>query len=381
MSLSVCQRLQGIRGNKMCPCCGTTWENNEELLKHLWKQNRKEPSPFDESFLCPWTLCVARLRDIPALKDHIKTHTGERDHVCPHLIDWTPGNRTLCLRTYPSAKSLSRHRQRAHRYLSTTQRAEHPYVDKNSGRPLEDVPLLGLGDSEDNHPIIKIEDDSQSDGSNSEPTSAVNEDTIKEHWSEVVRRLRPRGNWPSHEIQQAHPSGASPDDTQVDAIQGSYLSQPDVHAIKTEGGYDHPMSSPSYPIINGPSEYAPPSHPSQPSNDWYGYLTNGYLPSSRNVYDWFSSTLYDRSYYQNANTHGTYSYPQTLPYHHDTSMMGPGNSYGASGVGLGSGGFYESSSTGMHPDGSQSSDSDLSNSHDHWYLDSQVYGYSDTRNA
>ncbi|CAL1708728.1 unnamed protein product [Somion occarium] len=63
------------------------------------------------------------------LYEHVKSHIGFNDCICPHLIDSRPGNRVRCTYNDCYSRILGKHRRTDHGYDKASGFSVDPYVD------------------------------------------------------------------------------------------------------------------------------------------------------------------------------------------------------------------------------------------------------------
>ena len=260
----------------------------------------------------------------------------------------------LCGKTYPSSKSLQRHRQTVHKYNSVKHTADDPYVDSHSNQTLESAPLLGLGESEDFHTLIEVEEGSQNNGNSSgdsdppssRPDSRSEEDRVMDDWKDLIGHTHPHGTWPRQE-------------THYDHNPGHTYNQPQTHTPHEQGSPQHTAS-----LVNAGNNHDLPAFGAAPSPPVFPatYPQPDYL-TTRAFQNWVASTNREtaNSHLNTYNplelSHGghirapNYEYQPNLgltPYSQSSSQYGTDvtgsgnmNMYGLPGFDFGYGNFWE----------------------------------------
>ncbi|KAK7678695.1 hypothetical protein QCA50_018277 [Cerrena zonata] len=126
--------FRGIPGNYQCPECHKNHDSSIELREHLWTHREADAkesiSNKNRRHKCPHLKCAGKIfAQTTPIKVHFRIHTREtKTFVCPHLVFWTPGDRTLCGYATTRQSRLGDHILADHMDQEDLQTAKHPWV-------------------------------------------------------------------------------------------------------------------------------------------------------------------------------------------------------------------------------------------------------------
>ncbi|CAL1708736.1 unnamed protein product [Somion occarium] len=120
------------------PTCHVQVARFEDWLAHI----RTHVTDGRDDTACPWMGCDRAYQRQHWLYEHVKSHIGFNDLVCPHLTDSRPGSRVRCTYTSCYSHLFGTHRSKIHGWNKKCRDSIDPYVDDLS-QDLESVVLSG----------------------------------------------------------------------------------------------------------------------------------------------------------------------------------------------------------------------------------------------
>ncbi|KAI0354091.1 hypothetical protein OH77DRAFT_1522018 [Trametes cingulata] len=120
---------------RQCPHC---------MKWMLTDYNRHLKIHFEPEYICPFPGCGKGFHQQSNLKTHMNTHTGNRQHACPH--SWIDENKVIspCSCVFRDGSALTRHRKEAHGFDPKHPEKLLAIQFKSSAEQIEDAEVYAM---------------------------------------------------------------------------------------------------------------------------------------------------------------------------------------------------------------------------------------------